>query len=165
MNVITADLPAHKLFVIEHEGMTITAIKRRSDERGYLTKATRVFGAMDALAPELMALEPFTDYSIPLASVDRSAEDNMRAAIWGAWKREATKVVADRLEALLEDVQRAGHINGVSRGKFSQKAGCSCPCSPGFVLGGRVYADESMPRGTRYPFDLWIDVKAAPEAE
>lgn len=36
----------------------------------------------------------------------------MRAKMWEAWKREATKVVADRLEALLEDVQRAGHING-----------------------------------------------------
>lgn len=164
MNVITADLPGHILFVIEHEGVKITAVKRGRDERGSFTKATRVYGAMDALAPELMALEPFTDYAIPMPSVDRSAEDNMRAKMWEAWKREATKVVADRLETLLEDVQRSGHINGVSRGKFSQKAGCTmCPCSPGFVLEGRVYTDESMPRGTRYPFDLHLDVVPAAE--
>jgi|SRR5690606_33852976 len=167
MNVITADLPEHRLFVIETETLTITAVRRGRDERGYWTKATRVYGALDALAPELMKLEPFANnygegyHSIPLAGPERSAEDDVRAAMWQAWSRATTKVGGKRLMELLDEAVRAGYLTGVgTKAKFSVKAGCSCPCSPGFILEGRAQADESLPERARLtPFDLHIEVK------
>jgi hypothetical protein len=48
---------------------------------------------------------------------------------------------------------------GMTDPKFSwsQKAGCSCGCSPGFI----VSEDNRVVNGTRY-WDLWIDINSAP---
>jgi hypothetical protein len=153
----TTDLPAHVAFEVRTEKFVVKAVRRtRTDSPAEYRKSSRVFGALDTLVPELMALEPFVGIAIPLASPERSAEDNVRSAMWNAWKRESIKVGAARLMELLTEAF-ASSIGGEpllvppTEIRFSQKAGCTmCPCSPGFVLDVRYTFDYS-------PIDLWIE--------
>lgn len=123
------------------------------------SKNTRVYNAPQALAPELMKLEPFANnygegyISIPLPSPERSVEDNVRAAMWRAWQRETTKVARMRLLALLTDTlaPELPDLAMPTKARFSDTAGCTCPCSPGFILDARMTY-------TRRPIDLWIEV-------
>lgn len=155
---ITTDLPSNVAFRAETEKFIIKANYRTSADHRSIAenrKTTRVYGAMDALAPELIVLEPFAGnygedaYSIPLPDPDRSDADNVRAVMWDAWKRETTKVVAARLVALLAETIGEGYELPVKTPRFSQTAGCTCPCSPGFVMDVRVTHNGR-------PVDLWI---------
>lgn len=163
MNVKTTGLPVHVAFEIHTDDYVIKAVYRRGDGARSHTregqKKTRVYGALDALVPELMKLEPYTGadyYRIPAGPAEyRSAEDNVRAAIWNAWKRETTQAGAKALVELLSAAFSTAIGTEMitydgARPKFSQTAGCSCPCSPGFVLG------ERMTYGTK-AIDLWVD--------
>jgi hypothetical protein len=167
MNVKTTDLPQNVAFEITTDDYVVRGRYRTGEEAKSWTregrKTTRVYGALDALVPGLMKLEPFAGnygddaYAIPAGPAEyRSAEDNVRAAIWNAWKRETVKAGADALVKMLADVF-ATAINGTmvhfdgARPKFSQTAGCSCPCSPGFVLGERMTHDGRA-------IDLWVDL-------
>lgn len=168
-DIRTANLPEHVAFEAHTALFTVKAIYRRGQEALPWTregrKTTRVFGAMDTLAPELMKLEPFANnygegyVSIPLAGPERSAEDNVRSAMWAAWKREATKVAAARtVEVLVTALKPVGgdstYALPTETPKFSFKAGCSmCPCSPGFILDVRVVHNG-------IPVDLWIETRA-----
>ena len=51
-------------------------------------------------------------------------------------------------KALLEALAGVGVVQ--DNMKWSQYAGCSCPCSPGFVLTGRFVDNEGR------PLDIWI---------
>lgn len=166
IDIRTADLPAHVAFEAHTALFTVKAIYRGREAQPWTKegkKTTRVFGAMDTLVPELTKLEPFADnygegyYSIPLAGPERSAEDNVRSAIWAAWKRETTKVAASRLmELLVTAFKPAGEDSHyelpTALPRFSATAGCSCPCSPGFVLDVRIMHD-------RQPVDLWVELR------
>lgn len=46
---------------------------------------------------------------------------------------------------------------GVKKVRWSQKAGCSCGCSPGFVLDRKVFINDSF-RGN----DLFVTITGAP---
>ena len=170
MNLRTADLPAHVAFEADTALFTVKAIYRRGEDAKPWTregrKTTRVFGATDTLAPELMKLEPFANnngegyYSIPVKEDPRfTTEDAVRSAMWNAWKRETTKVLSARIvEVLVAALKPVGgesdyELPGESP-KFSQKAGCSmCPCSPGFVLDVRMTHNG-------VPVDLWIETRS-----
>jgi hypothetical protein len=47
--------------------------------------------------------------------------------------------------------------------RWSQKAGCSCPCSPGFVLGRQLLKSEDGHYHTR--FDVWVTLENAPSVD
>lgn len=153
----TTNLPDHVAFLARTDRYVVRGVWRgRNLRHSEWAKTTRVYGALDALVPELMALEPFTDLAIPLSSPARSVEDNVRAAMWKAWQRETVKVGADRLVDLLRTAF-ATDVDGdtaypvpTERPKFSTTAGCSCPCSPGFILDVRI-AEAG------HPIDLWIE--------
>lgn len=155
----TTDLPEHVAFEAITDKFVVRGVYRHGRFAPNIREAqktTRVYGALDTLVPELMKLEPFANnygegyYAIPVSGPARSVEDNVRGAIWHGWKRETIKVATSRLLALLEEAfagQEDIKLPTVAR--FSQKAGCTCPCSPGFVLDTRVTRD-------RRPVDLWI---------
>lgn len=92
----------------------------------------RVYGALNALAPEEMAKEPHKGYRIPM--VDRTDAEEQMAKEWSAWKRRTVKVAKTELIRLLEAVQ--DEDIAPAQITFSLHAGCSCPCSPGFIVKG-----------------------------
>jgi hypothetical protein len=51
----------------------------------------------------------------------------------------------------------------LSKLSWSQYAGCSCPCSPGFVLNHQNIVDDKG-NGFRY-FDLWLTLESAPSVD
>lgn len=141
------DLPAHVYWVVELEYMgqtlKVTANHQKGRDWG---KKSRVYGALDALVPELMALEPFRDYLIPATPV--TPDDKVRAKMWDAWRKSTTAYAGELLVNVLETIADHMSINKFDIGKprFSKTAGCECPCSPGFILAGAF--DKST---------LWID--------
>lgn len=55
-----------------------------------------------------------------------------------------------------------GQMFNLGKLRWSQRAGCSCPCSPGFILprqtvniGGRTFSN----------FDVWITIENAPSVD
>ncbi len=93
----------------------------------------RVYGALDALVPDLMELEPYRGYAIPVSGRDRA--DELRSKIWAAWKRGVVAEAKARLIQLLEAV--TDEDIDPKQITFSINAGCSsCPCSPGFIVKG-----------------------------
>lgn len=159
LKIQTADLPDRHSFLAYAGEFQIRALARSSNEVGWQKSGTRVYGALDNLAPELMALQPYTGddyYAIPKASPSRSDADNVRAAIWQAWKQQTTTLASQRLlELLVNAFKEPGHeprfqLPG-KRPEFSAKAGCPCGCSPGFVLD--VVVRDAL--GT--PVDLYVE--------
>jgi len=61
------------------------------------------------------------------------------------------KYVLEALELMGMDEPRIG---------WSQKAGCSCGCSPGFI----VQSESRVLRDTRH-WDMWITIAGAPAAD
>jgi hypothetical protein len=81
---------------------------------------------------------------------------------WRAYNRaelNAMKLKLSRVSAVLE--LAFGKEPGAAW-SFSRKAGCSCPCSPGFILRGHRIRVERLPyagatRTNRVPVDIWVN--------
>jgi hypothetical protein len=86
--------------------------------------------ALDALASKLGATSKYT----------RRGEFPELDKAWDAHNRAIIKAERDVLMPLLKGTQFEG------KASFSRKAGCSCGCSPGFIL-------ENGRRG----FQLWVE--------
>lgn len=122
-------------FVIDGIRVTLVPRSPAGDRRTYNSK-TRVYGAVEALGADLAALEPKRVF------VESDSADKLRSKIWRAWRDGTKAIVSERLSEL---VSRLGTKVGISVSElssdavtFSYKAGCSCGCSPGFILDGRV---------------------------
>lgn len=125
---------------VEFDGVLISFRDKDTDRRGYEAKA-RVFGAVDALVADLNEIEP---KYILRTDEDSTDVERVQEKIWLAWRDTTKKIAAQRLSVLLQRLVEAD-IEDVSfsddlldKVTFSFKAGCSCGCSPGFVLNGRV---------------------------
>lgn len=46
--------------------------------------------------------------------------------------------------------------------QWSQKAGCTCPCSPGFILPPQAITNEDT---TYHYFDVWVTLHGAPSVD
>ena len=113
------------------DGVRLTAYRAGVAEK--VRFEPRVYGALDALVPDMMLVEPYRDVAIPVAGRNRAEEAQSKA--WAAWKRETLKVAKARLIQLLEAV--TDEDIDPKQITFSQHAGCSsCPCSPGFIVKG-----------------------------
>jgi hypothetical protein len=53
----------------------------------------------------------------------------------------------------------------LSKLSWSQKAGCSCPCSPGFILNPQILKDEDGNRVNFTYFDVWVTLENAPSVD
>lgn len=141
------------------DGITVELARRSSsgDRRTYMSK-TRVYGALEALAPDLNALEPQW-VSEPGATCVRTLREKetavgvevddatkLKGKIWRAWRDGTKSIVAERLSTLIEKLIEQGVIELPSaKATFSHKAGCSCGCSPGYILSDRVEIDGWKP--------------------
>ena len=127
-------------FVID--GVTVTLVPRgRGSGRRALRAKTRVYGAIEALGPELVALEPQWVSEPVGREVD--AATKLQGKIWRAWRDGTKNIVGERLSDLVSGFRtKVGpRLNELRSAKttFSYSAGCSsCPCSPGFILDGIV---------------------------
>lgn len=65
-----------------------------------------------------------------------------------AWDRHNRAYVKAQTAAL----NAVAHLTGVTKARFDKHAGCSCPCSPGFIA-----VEGENERGTT----LYVNVKAA----
>lgn len=121
--------------------VVMVSVRQRSydryNKRAYRA-ATRMYGAVDSLIPALNAVEPdFTAYTDENSSPEEIAAEKA----WMSWRRRALKAtkaqVVELLAALGEDTAEA---------TFSSTAGCSCGCSPGFIIKGGSFGNV----------DLWV---------
>ena len=113
------------------DGVTVVARRRGRGlpARQYFAQP-RIYGALDALVPDAMAAEPHVGRFIP---VDPKTEDDKAAAKeWSAWKRRTLKLGKAALMPYLHALADATYIPDADV-TFSQKAGCSCGCSPAFI--------------------------------
>lgn len=122
---------------------TATLIKRRSthlDERQQYYAKTRVYGAVDTFASsELKA------YDSAVSADPRANHHTLRRAATSA-ARTGLLAALDTLAS--EDIFNVNFHDLVTgeihpsedtfKVKFSSKAGCSCGCSPGFIVDGDV---------------------------
>ena len=124
------------------DGVEVRFISRgyNLNRREYAAKA-QAYGVAEALAPELDALEP--KY---IAYTDENSTDVQRVQeqMWRAWRDSTKRIATERLSQLIEKLQ---HVEGLvmpqsADVKFSYKAGCSCGCSPGWVLSDTVRQDK-----------------------
>lgn len=103
-------------------------------------KGTRVYDAFVAFIPGFDDEESRLFQAIP----DHSVKDPKLAAFHRSAKKAAKAAFLPVLEDLASRLRAAGHavhFRGEVTAVFSQKAGCSCPCSPGFVLSKRFAVD------------------------
>ena len=131
---------------IEVDGMeiavTITFVPRSTKDGRSFDAKTRVFGAVDALAPELAALEPKCIWHQPETEAEK-----LQDKVWNAWKSQTKKAASQRLSLLISQLAEKPCkgiefvLSDPAKNTFSSKAGCTCGCSPGFVLDGRVQQD------------------------
>lgn len=140
------------------DGIVVTLVPRSGgDQRTYKSKS-RVYGAIEALAPDLTALEPqWVSEPIGQKSDDVT---RLKGKIWRAWRDGTKAIVAERLSELVSKLGTKVGINvdGLSSEAvtFSYNAGCaSCPCSPGYILSGRVRDTLSSP-GFSIPADIYL---------
>ena len=56
-----------------------------------------------------------------------------------------------------------GEVLNLDGLRWSQKAGCSCPCSPGFVLNNQSIVTDEGIHTTR--FDVWVTLHGAPAVD
>lgn len=89
----------------------------------------------------------------PYGSVRGDGSDEDRA--WRAFNRAETAAMRLKLSRVTAVLEAAGGMPADAAWHFSRKAGCSCGCSPGFVLDGQVKADG--PR-FRYRDEDWRPV-------
>lgn len=135
ISVQTDDLPAHVDHVVTFEsGLRVKAVKRGRGltARAY-TAAPRIYGALDMLVPHLMEEEPHTDKAIPMNP--ETPEDIQAAKEWKAWKSATLREAKVRLRPVLAALADREDV-AANELTFSVKAGCSCPCSPGFIYRG-----------------------------
>ena len=101
-------------------------------------------GAVEALAADLNALEP--QWVSEPVGVEVDAATKLKGKIWRAWRDGTKSIVAERLSTLIEKLIEQGVIELPSaKATFSHKAGCSCGCSPGYILSDRVEIDGWKP--------------------
>lgn len=136
---------------LEINGTHVTLIQRRRSEmseREYCKK-TRVFGAVPTLAPaESIELDKWTETPVTHQFKEEQPEEAARIMKgYSKAKRAVVRVAKAKLNDLL-DVGTLG-TQGVRVQSFSVYAGCSCPCSPGFVLDGVL-------RWNGVPVDVFI---------
>jgi hypothetical protein len=139
----------------------VTARRRHYTERN-IDKATRVYGAIDALSsPGLLAEQERWTSPAVTAEMQRNDPDEAKRIMKGY--RKATRALTTDVTAklnellttvgeLLNDRPRTPQVK-----RFSVYAGCSCPCSPGFVLDDTVRVDYR-------PVDLFVQ-RVADDAE
>lgn len=139
---------------LEINGVSLTLIERQQFENGrpnrHYWKNTRVYGAIPTLAPEEAAeLDKWTSPPVTHQMKEEQPEEAARIMKgYSKAKRAATRAAAKKLNDIL-DVGSLG-TQGIRVKNFSIHAGCSCPCSPGFILDGDV-------RWNDRPVDIWIN--------
>lgn len=135
--------------VIQVGDLKVTMLERGWDERNR-GKKTRVYGAVDALVPELNAeLEKWTAPAVPSVTSQFMSEQPEEAKRilqgYNKARRACTREAKKRLTALLAAAGIEAGVQG-----FSVYAGCSCPCSPGFILDRAVRINHA-------PVDIWVE--------
>lgn len=136
----------------EHDGIRVKVITRSTSASSneYFSR-TRVYGAMDALSPELTKeCDRWTNPPV----TEQFRHENPREAdrIMKGYRTARRRAIADakrKLNALLVKVTDELGLDGdgkeIAVARFSTEAGCSCGCSPGFILQATVRMNVTMP--------------------
>jgi hypothetical protein len=111
---------------------------RRGNHSSSYWAAARMYGACDALIPALNAAEPpYVAYT----DEDSTPEEIAAEKAWLSWRRRALKAAKAQVTELLAALGETK-----AKATFSYKAGCTCGCSPGFVIKGSTFGNV----------DLWV---------
>jgi hypothetical protein len=113
-----------------------------------------VYGAISTLSPELQ--RELDEWTTPAVTAELKRSDPVEAArIMHGYRVARRRVLRDAREKLTELLTGVAPTFDATDGwspvaRFSGTAGCSCGCSPGFVL------DRCL-RVNGRPVDLWIE--------
>ena len=162
--------------VIELEDFKVTINGRSFQESPTQRyKKTRLYGVLDTFVKETLDAEPYqgeflyTEKIQPgmwaeLSESDREAM-TVKTKTWNVWKRQCTLAGKKQLRKALQQLEKVEGIRlewddaQKQEIEFSVYAGCSCPCSPGFILKGFINAD-----GIVGPVDVWFEKKEEVQA-
>lgn len=75
--------------------------------------------------------------------------------LYAQLNREYAKVAREIATEAVQKILVPGRQRDTISARFSRRAGCSCPCSPGVILSQVVRVDS-----TSAPVDIWISLKA-----
>lgn len=143
---------SRKTFRVATLDWTAQVTQREHNTRREYFAKTRVYGALDTFVPGFDAEET----RLLLAITDHSVKDKALASFQRASVKTAKAALPVALEGLLEILAGSQRVTrGVPGGtelavKFSRTAGCSCPCSPGFVVDAEISVGGRM-------VDIWFD--------
>lgn len=139
---------------VKTSAWTATLIKRQDEygQRKQYYSQSRVYGAVDTFAPDelksyddAVSADPNTNHR----SLRRAAVAKARVGLL-----KALDELVPKLDVSFRDFVD-GTVSpsvGTFKVKFSGKAGCSCGCSPGFIVDG-----DTLSAGGAY-VDVWFDV-------
>jgi hypothetical protein len=134
---------------IQIEGYKVTIVTRYFETAAQYYKATRVYvdGTTSAKQDELSAQEANLGDKRYSTRGEFPEVDALYRSLNREYGKNAVRAAATVVSALmLDDV--LGAVTGLTF-KFSRKAGCSCPCSPGVVASQTVRLDGA-------PVDIWV---------
>lgn len=119
-----------------HGPITITFLGRENERftARYHRKSRAYPSSADLCkkVPDLAAAEA----ALPLPKERGEDPENDRA--YDGFNRRYIKAARAELKAVLAALAEAGMVDAGATASFSRHAGCSCPCSPGFILSARV---------------------------
>lgn len=138
-------------------------LRHPSDPIREQNKETRIYGAMNgALAPAAIeAMEQWTWPNVESVTYENRDTDEAKRIMAGYRRTSRAAIAAVRLE--LADLLRMNGVE-VEPGDlhFSQKAGCGCGCSPGWILRGHRIRREGK-WGYTQPVDGYLEVPKSTE--
>lgn len=80
--------------------------------------------------------EPLKAQQETLPSPKDRGEDPANDKAYDEYNRAYLKAARVEVRAVLDALVAGGLLREVPKFSFSRKAGCSCPCSPGFIIDG-----------------------------
>lgn len=138
----TVSVNNHGFIVVATPEFSVTLVMRQDpgyrDRRSY-DSHVRAYGALSAFVPG------FDEREAQLVIEANRRDPDVKDPVLAAFQRRSIKDAKLKLVGVLPTIAEALRESGYpvslpefDEWKFSIKAGCSCPCSPGFIGQGKM---------------------------
>lgn len=111
-------------------------VRRHYSTHREWAKASRAYVSFDS-----------SEIKMEMPAYSVKGEDAALDAAWRRYNRLEREAMLAKLDELKAEIAKLAGFDVTW--KFSRRAGCSCPCSPGFIASGRITQDG-------YPVDIYV---------